>query len=275
MMSGGTGATTTVGVVGLGAMGAPAARHLCNAGFRVWGFDIDEKRRQLVGGVGAQLAGSVRALSSCDVVLVFVPNDDDVHGVAKEWVAAKPAPGSLFVICSSVRPETCAEVQRLCRPLGARVVDAALTGGVRAAEAGSINLLVGGARDDVDRARPVFNAFCSAVHHLGELGAGQVGKTINNLLHWGTIVLLVEALELGERLGVPAQTMQPALQAGPTDSRTLRDLDQFRLTWWVKDFDNARRMADGVDMELPVANLTKELMSTIDLKRLKSLAARR
>jgi 3-hydroxyisobutyrate dehydrogenase-like beta-hydroxyacid dehydrogenase len=97
-------------------------------------------------------------------------------------------------------------------------------------EAGSINLLIGGCPDDVDRARTVFYAFCSAIHHLGPLGTGQVGKTVNNLLHWGTIVLLVEALEFGERLGVPAQTMQPALQAGPTDSRTLRDLDQFRLT---------------------------------------------
>lgn len=86
---------------------------------------------------------------------------------------------------------------------------------------------------------------------------------MNNLLHWATIAVITEALTLGEQLGVPAPRLRAALIGGPTDSRTLRELGQFRLTWWAKDLDNAVAMAASAGMDLPLARKVREAMSSM------------
>jgi 3-hydroxyisobutyrate dehydrogenase-like beta-hydroxyacid dehydrogenase len=263
-----------IGVVGLGAMGSPVARHLAARGFAVLGHDRDPDA------VAALVAAGVRAaddgpaaLTGCAAVLLFVPGDHDVLEVASgygdESIGADGPPPYL-VIGSSVTPATCLVAAEILEGK-AVVVDAPLTGGVRAAEAGRINLLVGGDEEAVAALRPVFDAFCVAVHHLGPLGSGQVGKTVNNLVHWGEIAVLAEALEFGAALGVPAAHLRRALIDGPTDGRTLRELEQFRLTWWAKDLANAFAMAAEVGSELPVSRLVQELMPAITIDRLRRM----
>ena len=101
------------------------------------------------------------------------------------------------------------------------MLDAALTGGVRAAEAGEINLLVGGDAEVLDRIRPCLEPWTKTVHFLGKLGSGQVGKTVNNLCHWGQLSAIVEALRLGRALGVETAALRDAMLDGPAASRTL------------------------------------------------------
>jgi 3-hydroxyisobutyrate dehydrogenase-like beta-hydroxyacid dehydrogenase len=262
-----------VGVVGLGAMGTPITRHLLGAGFRVTCCDVDP------GAVGAAVALGASGASTpadvgrtCDCVLVAVPADDDVLAVCAGTggLAETAHAGLTVLICSSVRPETCRAVARALEP-PAGVLDAGLTGGVRGAEEGRINLLAGGDPAALDRVRPVLTAFCSGIHHLGPLGSGQVGKTVNNLVHWGTIATLMEAFQLGERLGVPASRLRRALIEGPADSRTLRELEQMRLTWWAKDLANAAAVAEAVGEDLPLARLVRELMPDITVARIARL----
>jgi 3-hydroxyisobutyrate dehydrogenase-like beta-hydroxyacid dehydrogenase len=193
-------------------------------------------------------------------VLLFVPSDDDVLAVCTGGLLAAARPGTVVVVCSSVRPETCQAVAAAAPP-GVEVLDAALTGGVRGAEQGHINLLVGGDRAVLDRVRPVFAPWTTAVHHLGGLGAGQVGKTANNLIHWAQISAITEALRLVRAYGLDVPTVRRALRDGPSDSRTLRELEQMRLTWWAKDLDNAQRMAESAGVRLPVAAVSREVMA--------------
>lgn len=251
-----------IGVVGAGAMGAPIARHLASAGHDVSVYDVRPEAAAAAEHAGAAAAGELADLSSCEVVLLLVPTDDDILDVGGR-LAPMLAVGAIVVICSSARPETCRRLGETARQRGFHVVDAALTGGVRAAEAGRISLLVGGEPEVVTRLGPLFRAFCSRVTHLGPLGCGQVGKTVNNLLHWATIAAITEAFTLGERLGVPATRLRAALIGGPTDSRTLRELDQFRLTWWAKDLDNAVAMAAAAGMDLPLARQVRAAMPSI------------
>jgi 3-hydroxyisobutyrate dehydrogenase-like beta-hydroxyacid dehydrogenase len=173
-------------------------------------------------------------------------------------------PDTVVAICSSVRPETCTAVAAAA-PAGVTVLDAALTGGVRGAEQGAINLLVGGDETALDRIRPLLAPWTTGVHHLGPLGSGQVAKTVNNLIHWAQISAITEALRLGEAYGLDVPSVRRALMAGPTDSRTLRELEQMRLTWWAKDIDNARRMAERVGVELRVAPISRAVMATTPL----------
>jgi 3-hydroxyisobutyrate dehydrogenase-like beta-hydroxyacid dehydrogenase len=265
-----------VGVAGLGAMGGPVARHLAARGFAVSGHDRDPAAVAALAADGVRPAGAgTGALTGCVAVLLFVPGDQDVLDVASRYgdtATGADVPPPHVVICSSVTPATCLAAADILRGK-AVVVDAPLTGGVRAAEAGRINLLVGGDAEPVAALRPVFDAFCASVHHLGPLGSGQVGKTVNNLVHWGEIAVLAEALEFGEALGVPAAHLRDALTHGPTDGRTLRELEHFRLTWWAKDLANAFAMAAEAGAELPVSRLVHELMPAITVDRLRRMTS--
>jgi 3-hydroxyisobutyrate dehydrogenase-like beta-hydroxyacid dehydrogenase len=258
----------TIGVVGLGAMGGPVARHLASRGFAALGYDRDPDAAAALASDGVEPA-VLDALTGAAAVLLFVPGDRDVLDLAAAFAAMARAP-RYTIICSSVTPATCRAAAATLEGRSV-VVDAALTGGVRAAEAGRINLLVGGADDAVSALQPVLGAFSATLHHLGPLGSGQVGKTVNNLLHWGEIALIVEALELGAALGVPAARLRQALYDGPTDGRTLHDLEEFRLTWWAKDLDNAFAMADQAGGELPVSRLVHDLMPAITVERLRRM----
>lgn len=263
---------TVVGALGLGAMGGPIAAHIRRAGFGVRCLDTDPAATAPLAALGARVCDSLEDLAAgTDVCLVTLRSDEDVLETCLPGggLLAFLRPGAVLVVCSSVRPETCRKLADAAN--GVHVLDAALTGGVRGAEAGEINLLVGGDEAPLRAARPVFDAFCSAVHHLGGLGSGQVGKTVNNLIHWAQIAAIAEALSLGSRLGVPPEVMRPALTAGPTDSRTLRQIELMRLTWYVKDIDNARRMARGVGVPLPLTDEVRRLMDHITVPGIAAL----
>jgi 3-hydroxyisobutyrate dehydrogenase-like beta-hydroxyacid dehydrogenase len=251
------------GVVGLGAMGGPVAGHLLAAGHPVVVHDLDAAAVQSLVDRGAVVARSPAELAAAvDVVSIFVPTDDDVLDVCTgpTGVLAGSRSPSLVLLCSSVRPDTCRTVAGLAGE-GVAVVDAALTGGVRAAEGGTINLLTGGDERALEPALDLLGVWTAAVHHLGPLGAGQVGKSVNNLIHWAQISAITEALELGRRQGVDVPTLRRALMDGPTDSRTLRELEQMRLTWHAKDLANAALLGEQVSMSLPVAEVVRTVMT--------------
>lgn len=260
-----------IGVVGLGAMGGPIARHLLAAGFDVRCVDPDEEATGALVAAGACAAPSVATLGAeCAATLLIVPTDEDVLVAGKEVLAGAGA-GSVLAVCSSVRPDTCHELATLAREMRVSVLDVALTGGVRGVEAGTANLLVGGDQEEMERILPVLDAFSSGAHHLGPLGCGQVGKTVNNLVHWAQIAAITEALSLGERLGVPAARLRRALESGPTDSRTMREIELMRLTWWRKDLDNSLRMATESGTDLPLARQVQQLMPGISVRRIADL----
>ena len=268
--------TPTAGVVGLGAMGRPAAEYLAASPFETYAYDVDAAALDAIEKKGATTTSSLRELAEkSTVVFVFVPSDDDVRTVClgEDGLLAGARPGSVIAICSSALPETCDAVAAAGREKGVDVLDAALTGGVRGAEAGQINLLVGGEQAVLDRIRPLLDPWCGSVHHLGGLGAGQVGKTVNNLVHWAQISAINEALRFGQRLGVAPSKLREALKDGPTDSRTLREIEQMRFTWHKKDLANAFAMAQTVDppIELPVAATAREAMLSITVDSVAAL----
>jgi 3-hydroxyisobutyrate dehydrogenase-like beta-hydroxyacid dehydrogenase len=260
-----------VGIVGLGAMGRPIAERVAEAGFDLWGYDL---------AAGAQATGVRRAadlsdIAASDVAFVMVPFDDDVTKVVAgpDGLIANGHPGLVIVISASVRPETCRELAKLTRPAGIHVIDAALTGGIRGAVAGTINLLVGGEPSTVERVRPVFLAFSKNYHVLGEVGAGQIAKTASNLIHWAEIVAIEEAFSMAAKLGVSPAALRTALVEGGTDSATMRELELMRFTWYAKDIAIAQQMADEVRMGLPVATLARQLMDGISVDSVRELLA--
>ncbi|MBP0461807.1 NAD(P)-dependent oxidoreductase [Streptomyces montanisoli] len=264
----------TVGLIGLGAMGRPAAELLAAAGVRTHCYDADRAAVERAAERGVRPAASVAELAAVsDVVLVMVPTDEDVLDVCTGGggVLSAARAGTVVLVCSSVTPATCREVARAASPRGVDVLDAALTGGVRAAEAGAINLLVGGDEHVLDAVRPELAPWTGTVHHLGPLGSGQVGKTVNNLCHWGQLAAIVEALRLGDALGVAPEKLRAAVLDGPAASRTLAEMELMRLTWHRKDLANAARMAAEANQALPVAATAREAMEHITVEDIATL----
>lgn len=269
-------ADRSIGLIGLGAMGRPAAEFLARAGLATLCYDEDRAVMDEVAERGARPTGSVPELAAVsDVIVVMVPSDQDVVDVCSPATGALSTarPGSVILICSSVTPDTCREVADQAAPRGVHVLDAALTGGVRAAAAGELNLLVGGDEQVLDRIRPQLAPWTRTVHHLGPLGAGQVGKTVNNLCHWGQLSAIVEALRLGRALGVAPTKLRAALLDGPAASRTIAEMELMRLTWHRKDLANALRMAESAGEELPVATTVREAMEHITVADIAELYA--
>lgn len=254
----------SVGIVGVGAMGLPIVRYLSDAGFTVVASDLSADARAAAVECGGVAASTFAELARCRVLLVFVPTDEDVVSVAHAWAPIAQI-GSYFVIHSSVKTKTCIDLTAEMAPRGIKVVDAALTGGVRGARDGEINLLIGGTQEDVEALTPVFAPWASHVNYLGKSGNGQIGKSVNNMIHWGQIVCIIEALSLGQELGLSPAVMRPALENGPTDSRTLRELEEMRFTWYEKDTDNAETIAAEVGRTLYFAEIVRQMMRSINV----------
>jgi 3-hydroxyisobutyrate dehydrogenase-like beta-hydroxyacid dehydrogenase len=266
-------ASPTVGVVGLGAMGGPITGHLLGAGLSVVCTDLDPRRLAQYRAAGATAVNDVTDLAAMsDVVLVVVPTDGDVRSVClgAQGILAGCRPGTAVLLCSSLTPRTCAAVAEAA-PAGVAVLDAALTGGLRGAENGTINLLVGGDATVLTKIDKALEPWTHAVHHLGPLGSGQVAKTANNLVHWATICGINEAFELARRYGIDNTLLRAALQDGSTDSRTLREIESMRFTWFEKDIANAVAMAGEVGLDLPLSETALEVMRTVSVAGVASL----
>ncbi|MGH6946606.1 MAG: NAD(P)-dependent oxidoreductase [Kiloniellales bacterium] len=240
-----------IGLIGLGRMGRPMARHFAAAGHRVLGYDND---RAALAAAAVEPRESPRAVAAADLTLVLVPDDEAVMQVAtgSKGLFSAPGNGAVVAVCSSVRPDTLQALAAPAAAAGFELLDLPLTKGVEAAEDGTMTLLAGGKAETVERLRPALSAVASAIHHVGPLGAGQIAKTVNNLLLWSTLVAAAEALGLGARLGVEPAALRRALKDCSADSWVLRRLDRIQPTWPAKDMRVALAIAEEAGLALPL-----------------------
>jgi 3-hydroxyisobutyrate dehydrogenase-like beta-hydroxyacid dehydrogenase len=259
-------------MVGLGTMGRPIAERIASRGFSVLAFDVDSR----IEPTGVQRVAGLKEVAESDVVIVIVPSDHDVRDVVTGvgGLVANGHEGMVIVISSSVHPATCRELEVRAANADIRLVDAALTGGVRRAETGEMNLLIGGEYAVVESIRDVLLSFSQSYHLLGPVGAGQVAKAANNMIHWAEIAAINEAFQMAHRLGIDSVSLRKALTNGVTDSATLQEIHQMRFAWYKKDFDVAQQLAEEIGMDLPVAALSRLLMDEITVDSIAALFAR-
>ena len=167
-----------VGFVGCGEMGAPMAGHVVKSGkFEVVVFDVRPAATKAIARKGARVAKSLEDLGRfCDVFIVMVGYDQQVKQVVTD-LALVGKKGAVIVITATSHPDMILECGVICRRRGMGVVDAPVCFGLGGARDGTLASLVGGSKKDVEKARPVLECYSRAVHHLGELGAGEIGKT--------------------------------------------------------------------------------------------------
>lgn len=195
------------GFIGLGSQGGPMARRMALAGFplTVWARRSDAARDYAAR--GAAVADSIAGLgAACDHVGLCVVDDAGVAEVADALISAM-RPGSLLAIHSTILPDHCEELARRCEARGIAFVDAPVSGGGPAAEAGTLTVMCGGTSAAFEQARPVFESFSGALMLLGPAGAGQRAKIVNNALMAANMGLAHAALDTGATLGIDRKAL--------------------------------------------------------------------
>jgi 3-hydroxyisobutyrate dehydrogenase len=197
------------GFIGLGSQGAPMARRITEAGFPLTLWARRPLTLEAFADTAAKTASTLAELAaSSDVIGLCVRDDNDIREVTSgdDGILAGVTAGSIIAVHSTVHPDTVRELSALAAQKGAFVVDAPVSGGQPAASVGRLLVMVGGAEEHVERARPVFATYGDPVVHLGPLGAGQITKLLNNTLFTAHLAVGASLLRLGRDLAVdPAQ----------------------------------------------------------------------
>ncbi len=204
----------SAGFIGLGAMGAPMAGHLAARGLLAV---VDNRTRNkadaLAARLGVKAAASHADFAGCGVVALCVSMDADVMQQVQA-LADVLAPGAVVVDHSTVSVETAKRAQALLAAKGIGFVDAPVSGGVEGARNGKLSVMAGGDAADLEKVRPVLEAYAARITHMGGTGAGQATKAVNQVLVAGINEAVCEGLALGEKLGLDPAKLLPTLMAG-------------------------------------------------------------
>jgi 3-hydroxyisobutyrate dehydrogenase-like beta-hydroxyacid dehydrogenase len=252
-------------------MGAAMGGHLLDAGTPLAVFDpSEEARRPLVERGAADCTSATEVAAQSDVVLVVVVDDAQTRAAVSSALDGARE-GAVFALCASIRPDTCAELESAGLARGVRVVDAALVRGERGAEEGQLVLYCGGDAEAIRVLEEACSPFTEAVVRVGEIGAGQVAKTANNILLWANIRADVEALRLGRALGVEPARLREAMAIGSGANRPLAEWGKHRLRWPHKDLEVALAVANEAGVEMPLVERLAELMHELTVEDLHDL----
>ncbi|MEL6372544.1 MAG: L-threonate dehydrogenase [Pseudomonadota bacterium] len=203
---------STVGIVGLGAMGLPMALHLRKQGYAVWGCDLNEDATATLKEAGGDVASCpADAAAKCDTLLLMVVNGDQAETVlfgsngAASTMAEK---GGLVIMgCTQPPAQATRTAERLVKQ-GAAVLDAPVSGGVVGAAGGTLTIMASGPEATFKRATALFEVLGEHIHHVGEdYGQGSAVKMVNQLLAGVHIAVAGEAMALGAAAGIDGQVM--------------------------------------------------------------------
>ena len=270
-----------IGFVGLGVMGGPMCGHIARKGDnRVIGYDtvqaaIDERKDDGVE-AGASLA---EVAASADVIFLSLPGEPQIRAVCQgeDGLVALSRAGQLIVDCSTAPVPMTHEIAAEFEAKGVRFVDAPVTRSAQAARDGTLSFMVGGAAEDVERARPYLDRMGQEVNHGGPVGAGQFVKLMNNMLVARITHALGEALVCARESGlVDGETLFEAMATGSADSFVLRNhgikfmakdhhpTESFRISYMLKDLNYAIDVAESCGVVMEGAYTNREVLERAD-----------
>lgn len=208
-----------VGLTGLGAMGAHMARHLGARGLLVaLANRTHAKALALAAELGVEaIAEPIELARRCDVIVTCVTADADVLALCADYARAGHA-GLVVVDTSTIASTSARRAAALLRAAGGDFIDAPVSGGVEGAKNGRLSVMAGGNAATLERVRAVLECFAARITLMGDVGAGQDTKAVNQVLVAGIAQAVTEGLALGEALGLDPERLLPTLQAGAANS---------------------------------------------------------
>ncbi len=215
-----------LGFIGLGRMGSEICAHLLAAGHTVGAYDLREEAVAQAEKKGARAATSpADAASGAEVVFTSLPHPDASRQVilGETGILAGVREGAILAETSTVSPSLIQELAPEVKARGATLMDAAVSGGVQGAQAGTLTLMVGGDEAGFERLRPLLACFGKNVFHCGPAGMGMVFKVVNNMLSHVNLAALTEAMALGVAAGADPDLLCDVIAVSSGRSRQVED----------------------------------------------------
>ena len=253
------------------------AANLVQAGHHVNAFDLSKDALTRARENGATPFTSVRdAVAGVDAVVSMLPNGKIVESVFENDVIGHAPTSAILLDCSTIDVDTARAVASFAGNQGYAMVDAPVSGGIAAANAGTLTFMVGGAHDDFVRAEPILSDMGKAVIHAGASGAGQAAKICNNMLLGASMIATCETFAMAEKLGLDLQTFYdisskasgqnwsmtsycPVPGVGPTSPADNDYQGGFATALMLKDLKLAMEAAQSVDADTPMGKRAAEL----------------
>ncbi len=210
-----------IGFIGLGIMGRGMARNLLKAGFSLTVWNRTAARMDELVADGAQAGDSPAAVAArSDIIFICVSDTPDVEEVvlSENGIMQGAERGALVVDCSTISPKATRALAEKLDEKGIAMLDAPVSGGSEGAARGTLSIMVGGPADQFERARPAFEAMGKTITHVGDHGAGQTVKGVNQVLVVGNTLAMCEALLFAEAGGVDLEKTHAAISQGAAGS---------------------------------------------------------
>ncbi len=258
--------------IGLGVMGYPMAGHLARAGHEVTVYNrTSAKADDWAGEYGGQTAPTPgKAAQGADFVFSCVGNDEDLMAVAlgEDGILNGMIDGAVFVDHTTASAHVAREIGAAARRLDKHFLDGPVSGGQAGAQRGKLTVMVGGDPEPFERARPIIGAYGHAVTLMGDVGAGQLTKMVNQICVVGVAQGLAEGLAFAERAGLDAHKVIEVISKGAAQSWQMENRGPsmaddrfdfgFATDWMAKDLDICIREAEINGSKLPVTGLILE-----------------
>ncbi len=270
-----------VAFLGLGVMGGPMAGHLAQAGHQVTVYNRTASKSiawcaEFAGSSDSKYAATPRlAAQQAELVFCCVGNDDDLRSVTlgADGAFAGMEPGAVFVDHTTASASVARELYGAAKNIGLNFVDAPVSGGQAGAQNGLLTVMCGGDKDAFDKAQPVAMAFSKAFTHLGESGAGQLAKMVNQICIAGLVQGLSEAIAFGQQAGLDMLQVLDVIGKGAAQSWQLDNRGKtmvadkfdfgFAVDWMRKDLGLVLDEAKRNGARLPVTALVDQFYADV------------
>jgi 3-hydroxyisobutyrate dehydrogenase len=266
-----------IAFIGLGNMGGGMAANLVKAGHEVRAFDLSEAALAKAEKSGCLPMGSAtESVRDADAVVTMLPAGKHVRQVYETNVLGEALTTAILIDCSTIDVATAREEAQKADAAGYQMVDAPVSGGIAAADAGTLTFMVGGSDEAFERARPILENMGKAVIHAGGPGSGQAAKICNNMLLGASMIATCETMALAQKLGLDPQVFFdiaskasgqcwsltsycPVPGVGPVTPADRDYEGGFAAALMLKDLRLAMEAARSVDSYTPMGSAAEEL----------------
>jgi 2-hydroxy-3-oxopropionate reductase len=267
---------TSIGFIGLGTMGTPMVRRLLKGGYTVSVWARRPAAIAALADAGVRVADSPADVAAhSDIVMTMVTDTKAVEDVVlgERGIARGARPGSVVVDHSTIAPDGARRIAGALQSQGVEMLDAPVSGGSMAADAGTLAIMIGGPAAAVERVTPVLSSYAKTIVHVGASGAGQVAKACNQICTIVNQLGAAEAMLLAERAGVDPRAVKDALMGGFAASRMLdlqapkmiaRDFQgRVESRLHHKDIHIVLEMARALGIELPASAAAADVLDRL------------
>lgn len=265
-----------IGFIGLGIMGKPMAKNLLKHGYELVISSSNPQTNKEMAEQGAKVVGSIGEVAEkSDVIILMLPNSPEVEQtiLGEDGIVKHGQRGTTIIDMSSIAPNVSKAMHEKLKEVGMEYLDAPVSGGEPKAIDGTISVMIGGDEAVFATCEPIIQSMAGSVTRVGEVGAGNATKLVNQIIVALNIAAVSEGFVLAEKMGVDTELVYNAIRGGLAGSTVLDAkapmiLDGnfnpgFKINLHLKDLNNVKDTLDDVELDLPLTQSITDVLESL------------